>query len=421
MKVLLLSHTDSGGGAAVATVRLLDALRKQGVDATLGVLEKSSDDRAIVCLKRPDKFLLFVLRVANKLRATFKYFCFRTTNPILHSENRITLLDLTKINDSGYDLIHLHWINYNTISIEDIARIKKPIIWTMHDTWLFCGAEHYPNVLEQDRRSATGYTKHNKPTTTAGIDLCRLVWQRKKKAWKDCSFKVISPSNYEKRLFDQSVLFQNSASQCSVIPYIVPDTIFRPLDRALLRGLYNIPAGKKVLGFGAAYKIDSKKSIKGGHLLLEALKKIKNAEDYYLVVFGQVDNSFYKEISLSVFLAGNITNAYILAGIYNLCDVFICPSLIDNLPNTCLEALFCGVPIAAFNVGGIPDIVEHKKNGYLAKAYDPADLCQGIMYCLDNQQKMAQASITKAHQDFCKEDIVHKHIELYKNVLNKTL
>jgi glycosyltransferase involved in cell wall biosynthesis len=303
------------------------------------------------------------------------------------------------------------------ISIEDITKIKKPIIWTIHDTWVFCGAEHYPNILENDSRFIEGYTKNNKPKTTFGPDICKKTWERKKKSWKNIKFNFISPSRYEKESIDKSALFRGSQSKCTVIPNIVPKDIFRPLNKKYLREIYQIPLEKKVIGFGAAYCVTNKISIKGSFLLLETLRKIFDKSNYHLVVFGDNNSSFTKEIKLPLFATGYISNPYILAGIYNLCDVFVCPSLLENLPNVCLESLFCGIPVAAFNTGGIPDIVEHKKTGYLAKCFDTEDLYNGIRYCIENYDELSRNSLEKAHKDFDEKTIIKKHIELYETVI----
>jgi glycosyltransferase involved in cell wall biosynthesis len=306
------------------------------------------------------------------------------------------------------------------ISIEDIAKIKKPIVWTMHDSWVLCGAEHHPNVLENDNRFIEGYTKKNKPITTTGIDICRKTWERKKKAWKNIKFNFISPSNYEKESFDKSALFRNSSSTCTVIPNIVPETIFKPIDNKILKDLYQIPFDKKVIGFGATDVLTKKKTIKGEYLLLDSLKNIQNKQDYQLVIFGDNNNLIANELKIDTFSTGFISNPYILAGIYNLCDVFVCPSLLENLPNVCLESLFCGVPVAVFNTGGIPDIVEHKKTGYLAQCFDTKDLLEGILYCIENHDELSHNALIKAHNDFNNENIVQKHIDLYKSILTNS-
>ncbi|MHC6204333.1 glycosyltransferase [Breznakiellaceae bacterium SP9] len=427
MKILLLNFTDSGGGAAIAAARLFRKLRENNIDATLGVVEKTTNEENIVSLKKRyfyEKFKIFrffrkfLIKSMLFLRKAFNT-GFRTTNSILHSANRKTLIDINYINNSNFDLIHLHWVNGDMISIEDIAKIKKPIVWTMHDCWVFCGAEHYPNILESDNRFIEGYTQKNRPKSIKGPDICRKTWLRKRKAWKKCRFNFISPSNFEKEAFEKSALFRNFVLECTVIRNIVQENIFMPINKKILKEMYHIPLAKKVIGFGTAYSINDKKNIKGSFLLLEALQKIKEI-DYYLVTFGNADSSFINIVNLPVFETGFQNNPYILATIYNLCDVFVCPSLLENLPNVCLESLFCGVPVAAFNTGGIPDIVEHKKTGYLANCFDTDDLYQGILYCVDNYDELSKNSLIKAKLEFGNETIVKKHIELYKSVLTGT-
>ena len=426
MKILLLNYTDIGGGAAIAAERLLTALRQNDINAELGVIIKKTNNNAVIqmdkfsfskcCICRRITKKIFNKFLSVKKRIYKKYF--KTTNPILHSINNKTLIDIDYINKSDYDLIHLHWINNDMISIEDIAKIKKTIVWTMHDCWVFGGAEHYPNILENDTRFIQGYYKKNKPKTTLGPDICRKTWERKKKTWKKSKFNFISPSNYEKECFDKSALFKNSQSSCTVIPNIIPENTFKPIDNKLLKELYQIPSGKKVIGFGAA-GVTTKKSIKGEYLLLDSLKKINNKSDYHLIVFGDNNNSFSNELKITTFSTGSISNPLILAGIYNLCDVFVCPSLLENLPNVCIESLFCGVPVAAFNTGGIPDIVEHKKTGYLAQCFDAEDLYNGILYCIDNHNELSHNALIKTQKDFNNKDIIQKHVDFYKSVLKK--
>lgn len=412
MKILLINNSDVGGGAAVATIRLLKTLNQSGIQVDLGVVEKNTSQPNIICLKK-DNFLKKILR---RWHSGLIKFCFRTTNPIMHSENKQTLLDIEKINNSDYDLIHLHWVNYDTVSIEDIVKIRKPLAWTLHDSWVFCGAEHYQNVLENDQRFIEGYMRKNKPLTTKGLDICRKTWEHKKKAWKNLRCAFISPSSFEKKCFTQSALFRNGENGCVVIPNIVPENIFKPLDRTVLRQKYGIPKNKKVIGFGAL-DVSNKKSVKGGYLFLEALQKIQQPQDFHLVVFGRMNISFSKIVTLPIFAAGYIKEQERLVELYNLCDVYVCPSLIESFGLTCLEAAFCGVPVAAFNTGGIPDIVEHQRTGYLAKPFEVDDLVQGIIYCLDNKNRLSKNSLAKARQDFNNRVVLEKHISFYENVL----
>ena len=425
MKILFLNYTNTEGGAAIASTRLSTALIKNYYNVKIGVLKGTNDTLNVINLIKKsnfDQILFFKLvrklyeKCIHYLKKLFKK-KIQTSNIIIHSENKKTLINLDIINNSDFDLVHFHWINNDMISIEDIAKIKKPIVWTIHDSWVFCGAEHHPNVLENDTRYIHGYLKENKPKTTCGTDVCRKTWERKKKSWKNIQFNFISPSNFEKIALYESALFKNSSSNCTVIPNFIPGNIFRPMDKQKLKEIYQIPSSKKAIGFGAAYKVTNKKSIKGEYLLIETLKKFPNKSNYHLVIFGKADNTILNDIDLPVFATGFISNPQILASVYNLCDVFVCPSLIENLPNVCLESLFCGVPVTAFNTGGIPDIVEHKKTGYLSECFNTDDLYNGILYCINNYEELSKKSLIKANKEFNENEIIKRHIELYESVL----
>ena len=190
MKILLINNSDTAGGAAIAALRLVNALNESGIYARLGVKIKKTSNPYVIELPKikPNLFQKSWKKIRNYFNIILKpitkrvtyFFKFNTTNEILHSKNYITDTDINWINNSEFDVVNLHWI-IDTIGIKDIVKIKKPLVWTMHDTWPFCGAEHYPNVLENDQRFKYPYTKENKPSSTKGQDLCRKVWLKKKK------------------------------------------------------------------------------------------------------------------------------------------------------------------------------------------------------------------------------------------------
>jgi glycosyltransferase involved in cell wall biosynthesis len=274
----------------------------------------------------------------------------------------------------------------------------------------------HDDILENDNRYITGYFRANKPKTTKGIDICRKTRERKKRAWKNCQFYFISPSNFENKALMESALFRHKAA-CEVIPNIMLNNIFRPLDKEMIKDIYRIPSNKKIIGFSVAGNLKDENSIKGVRLLFNALQMIANTDDYYCVIIGNADASFIDKIKIPIFVTGFISNPFILAAMYNACDVFVCPSILENLPNVCLESLFCGIPVAAFETGGIPDIVEHKKTGYLAKPFDTDDLYRGMLHCIENYTELSYNSLQKAGSDFNAESIVKKHIVLYQKII----
>ena len=397
MKVLLINYTDAGGGAAIAALRLVNALNENGVYARLGVKVKKTSSPYVFEL--PQKKRSFFTKLARKISSRLNryFFRFETTNGILHSTNFKSDTDINWINSSEYDVVNLHWI-IDTVSIRDITQIKKPLVWTMHDSWPCCGAEHHPNLAENDTRYKDGYLKRNKPKTTNGTDLCRKVWNQKKKYLSNKEIVFTAPSTWEHGILKASSLFWNR--QCWIIPNIIPESVFYPRNRQAIRQAFNIPEDKTVIGFGAAYDIDNPKSMKGSFYLLEALKKLSNPEKYFLLVFGPAGEAFTSRISIPFFASGYISNENILASLYSACDVTVNPSLIENLPTICLESLFCGVPSVAFDTGGTKDIVIHKETGWLATPFKAEELAEGIEWCTEHKEELSENCLKKAERDF---------------------
>jgi len=410
IKILLISCFDEGGGTGIAAKRLLDALVKNGVNAKMGVVEKHTNSPYIFELPKNQNF-----EQQNAKRNKKKLL--KTTNPVPHFISKLSRIDVNFINKSDFDIIHLHWILCNTINIEDIAKIKKPIVWTMHDSWVFCGAEVYQNILEKDTRFIDCYKKENFPKTSSGIDICRLTWERKRKSWKNMVFHFVALCNKYKEFLANSALFKGQ--QATVIPNIIPRNIFKNQNKRIAKAYFDIPHNKWVIGFGANHSTNIKeKNIKGSWLLLNVLKKLKNKDNYFVVIFGKADDYFLKsieKIGLSLLSTGKIEDPKKLSKLYNALDCFVCPSLIESFCFTAHEAMFCGVPICGFNTVGINECILHKQTGYLAKAFDAVDLANGIEYCLRNRNKLSKNSLARAKSDYFNEKrIVKKYLNVYE-------
>jgi len=422
MKVLIISYSDKGGGAAAGAVRLCEALNKAGVTAHLGIPYVRSDNPYVVEMGRKRTFML---RVKDRLGREYEKFVlkrFNSTNTILHSLNRFSLIDVDKINNSDYDLVNLHWICGNTLCARDIARIKKPIVWTMHDSWPACGAEHHPNVLEGDERYKSAYTRKNKPVSTKGPDICKRVWKSKYKYLHSFPISFTAPSNWEAEVLRNSSLFSNK--ECRAIPNLIDSDVFKPLtyqEKSFIRSMYGLSDSKITLCFGAADDFTNKRSLKGAYHLIEALKLLPNKDRFQLVVFGSSSNDFEKEVGIKTLFTGFQTNPVVLSKFYAMSDIFLCPSIIENLPFTCLESICCGLAVVAFNQGGVPDIIEHKRNGYLAECYNIEDFMNGIEFCVSNLPSLQSYSHSKAIRDFDSKETVQKYIEYFEEVIRKQM
>lgn len=421
MKILLINFADEGGGAAIASVNLVTALNRHGLYARLGVIKKQSVNPYVFELpqkrikKQNNKLNKYLDILIDKSKDYFLRKIFKTTNGILHTTNSHSKTDINWINSSDFDIVNLHWIS-GVICNKDIAKIKKPIVWTMHDSWPCCGAEHHPNVMENDIRWREGYFRYNKPKSTKGIDLCRKVWNKKRKYLSNKNIIFTAPSQWEHDVLKSSALF--GQCKCDVIPNVIDRSIFYPRDKIIARKLFGIPTDKKIIGFGAAYDIDNPKSMKGSYYLIDALQKLKNPEDYYLMIFGPASSIFTSKLSIPFFASGYISNSNILATIYSLCDVVVNPSIIENLPTTCLESISCGVPVVAFDVGGTSDIVIHKETGFLATPYKTEELVEGIEWCVENGSLLSQNCLIKTERDFDEKETVNKMINVFESMLN---
>jgi len=416
MKILFVSYSDADGGAFIAAKRLFDAMLAAKIDVYMGVVEKKTNCDRIFELPKNKNF-----EKQNAKRS--KKNLLQTTNTILHSISKLSKIDINYINQSDFDIVHLHWVAFSTISIEDIAKIQKPIVWTMHDSWLFCGAEHHPNVLENDTRFIEGYTEENFPQTSSGVDICRITWERKKKAWKNKKFHFVALCNRHGNCLTDSALFKGE--QATVIPSPIPKE-FRPISitaKKMLKQILNIPLNKQIIGFGAVNVNSSNKtSVKGEIFLLNAIKKIKEKQNCFMVIFGAMDDKFSQMLPIKSVSAGKIFDANLLNAVYNCLDCFVAPSLIETFCNTAHEAMHCGVPVCGFDVLGISECVAHKQTGYLARPFNTGDLARGIEFCLVNQKELSKNSIARAKDDYFNEKyIVKKHIEVYKTSLTEVL
>lgn len=411
MKVIHLSYFDIFGGAHIATNRIHKSLLETGIESKQWVSKKFSDDPTI---KGPFTKIEKLLASFNPRLINYTLLkMLKTKNKVLHSFSVLPSIWLKRINESDADIIHLHWIQNEMLSIKDISKIKKPIVWTLHDMWAFCGAEHYT----KDNRWQDGYSSINRPYYESGIDLNHWTWKRKQKYWKN-PIQIITPSKWLANCVKESKLMNNWP--VSVIPYPLNMEIFKPINKNIACNQLNLASDKKIILFGAISGTTDYR--KGFDLLisaLEILKKNSNTNKIVLVIFGQKKPKTLFNFGFPVHYLGKITNDIKLNLIYNCADIMIVPSRQDNLPNTCLEAQACGTPVVAFNTSGLPDIVDHKKTGYLAKAFDIKDLANGINFVLDqdNTIKLGNNARQKALVKYSPKIVSEKLKSIYEKIL----
>jgi glycosyltransferase involved in cell wall biosynthesis len=411
MRPLLLNSYDSGGGAAIAAMRLNEALRAAGADSHLMA---QIARRARVLGPRGLRAKIAVsarLRLEGAARVGYPQ---APRDFSVH----VTPSGIARmVRDFGPDLVHLHWISQGMLRIEDLARLGAPLVWTMHDMWAFTGGCHYSGGCVRYRQACGACPQL---ASTREEDLSRSIWRRKQRSWKDLSIQLVAPSRWLADCARASGLF--AGSDVAVIPNTLDTDIFRPRDQSAARARLGLPQNAKLVLFGAIESL--KTSRKGAHLLLPALGKLREIEarGIELVVVGASAPGQDVHFPLPVHFAGHLTEEEDLAAYYTAADAVVLPSVEDNLPNVALEALACGRPCAAFNVGGLADLVVHGQTGYLAAPFETGDLAAAIAYCLDDARTPALRHAARLHIErfFAPSVVAAQYLDLYRRVLIKT-
>lgn len=317
------------------------------------------------------------------------------------------------INNRNPDIVHLHWICFGMLSINDLMKIEKPIVWTMHDMWPFTGGCHYAGqcLKYQQRCGACPQLDSIK-----GKDLSRWVWERKDKAWENLNISFIAPSHWLARQAEVSSLLKDK--KITVIHNGIDTQTYHPQPCIEARKRFNLPQDKKIILAGALNFSDARKGV---DLLLDALK-ISKPSDVALAVFGDGQKEIFHDSPCGVHVLGRLNNDQDMMAAYNAADVAVFSSREDNLPNTVLESLSCGTPVVAFNIGGIPEMIRHQENGYLARALDAADLAHGVDWVLsldkDFYKKLSQNARQMALEEFNIEKQAAQYLQFYDKVLS---
>lgn len=359
---------------------------------------------------------------------------FTTGNPTYHSQAWLDTglgNELSQLyHQDQADLVHIHWLGASTISIEEIGRLPMPLVWTLHDQWAFCGAEHYTSppslrgAFSTDERFSVGYSPSSRPAYEAGPDLNRRTWLRKKRAWTQ-PIQIVCPSRWMAECARRSALM--GKWPITVIPYPIDLNVWAPYDKTVARALLGLPSDCPLVLFGALDGTADPR--KGADLLFQALQHLHaqlhctHLETLQLVVFGQSRPSQVPNLGFPIHYIGRLHDDLSLRLLYAAADVFVIPSRQDNLPNTGLEAHACGSPVVAFRTGGLVDIVDHEITGALADPFDPVSLSQSIRWVLEDPLRttaLGRAGRKKAELLWDPARIAGIYTELYATVMNWT-
>lgn len=417
MKVLILSSSDLIGGAARAAYRLHQGLLAAGVNSQMLVQIKASSDRTVVA---PQSKVQRGIAAVKPALDQIPFSLYRDRDPRvgIYSSQWLPNQVIKKIEQIDPDIINLHWVCGGFIPIETIGKLKQPLVWTLHDMWAFTGGCHYSGECDRYQDSCGACPQLG---SDRSWDLSRWIWQRKAKAWTNIDLTVVTPSKWLAETAKSSFLFQNTPVE--IIGNGINPQIYQPHPQKLARKILNLPTDKKIVLFGALNSTIDKR--KGFSLLLAAiqsLRRLESADLVELVIFGASAPSTPIDFGFKSNYVGKLHDDVSLSLLYAAADVFVAPSIQDNLPNTILEAMFCGTPSAAFNVGGIPDLIEHRQNGYLAKPFLPEDLAEGIHWILADskrQEELARNNRNKALSQFDLDLQTQRYLRVFHNLYSK--
>lgn len=408
IKVLHLSSFDMAGGAARAAYRIHEVLQKAGMDSHMLVQFKSGDNWAVEAVEG---------KIQTRLRSSMDSFMlqFHQQPQQIFSLQWFPDAVAKKVAQINPDIIHLNWVCSGFLQIETLAKFKKPLVWTLHDMWAFTGGCHYSEGCARYTQSCGNcpQLKSNRDR-----DLSRWVWQRKAKAWKGLNMTIVAPSRWMANCAESSTLFKGFPVK--VIPNGLDTQRYKPIDRRIAREILNLPQDKKLILFSAISPSDPRK---GFRFLDQALQKLAEAgwqDKVELLILGNPGASNQLSSGLKFHAVGKLSDEISLSLVYAVADVFAAPSTEDNLPNTVLEAIACGTPSVAFKIGGMPDMIEHQQNGYLAQPFDIEDFAKGIAWILDNQERhqiLSNFARRKVEQEFTLELQAQRYQSLYDEIL----
>lgn len=417
MRVLHLSTFDNQRGAAIAMKRLHEVLLTKGVDSWVLCDVPSGTTPNTIGLRDKPNWLLdrFRARWSRRVKSL-------QTDPDSYylSLNRRRNSLLSKIDIMRPDVVHMHWIGKDFMRIEDLPVLcsKYPVIWTLHDMWPFCGAEHIAYSTERWR---DGYTKRNRSPLARGIDLNRWIWQRKMKTWTGCTIHTISVSSWMNDCVRSSKLFQGINGLRKVIHNGIDTDIFNTLNSARHVGMELKDASKRRPRI-ACMSTPLTNRIKGIELFMEAMHCL-HAKGIKLDIttFGGPPLPDLPPLG-TVQHMGHIDDPHELAKLYASSDLLVTASRMESFGQTAAEALACGTPVVCFDTSGLRDIVEHKQNGYRAECFSSENLADGIIWCLEDAtryQRLRNHAQFSIINKFDINRIADQTMSLYSKICNR--
>jgi len=417
MKILFLNTFKNEGGATQACNRIYHALQTY-TDFTLNIINQFDEANLYTNWRNWPGLLRLLI---EKIQLFY----------ILKNKNSKFEFDSASVGKSfrknhqieEADIIHMHWISQGLVSLEGLSELAakgKPIVHTLHDMWAFTGGCFYAGECDHYMKSC-GNCPFLKGDNAD--DVSHKIWLKKESIYKHSNIKWVCPSKWLYNAAKESSLGQNN--EIFYIPYPVDTDKYKPIERQNILKGYNLDPDKFYILFGA-HNISDKR--KGLDYIIEALEDLKSnnnemIQNSELVLFGKCnDTSILNRLPIPFHYKGFIKDSNELIKLYNAADIFAMPSVDDNLPNMILESLACGTPVVSFDMGGIPDMISHDENGFLADYRNPSSFATGLDYFFQNRGQMKIFSVKarqKAETEFSVKKVAKQYADLYNKIIDK--
>jgi glycosyltransferase involved in cell wall biosynthesis len=415
MKVLHVCVADAACGVGIVARRINAAMRANGIESRLLVASKLTADPSVEPLytSLPGKAWMRAYPMLERKLLALQH----TADDGLRSLSLLPTNALARINGSDADIVQLHWINQATLSVGAIGRIEKPLVWSPHDMWPFSGCEHYEDESNPGR-PAKGYSKISRAPRDRALDLDRWNFRRKKKRWAKKDMTIICPSLWLGEMSRTSALFGRYAHH--TVPYPIDLDLFRPQDGAAAKRFLAIPPDRFTVGFSG----DVADPRKGFDLLRTALTRLPTEiqSRVALALMGSAVAPDGLPAPILVRPLGRLSDEMSLTVFNAGIDLLAAPSRQDNMPLTVVEALACGRPVAAFRIGGMPDMITDQVEGRIVAPFDADAYAEAIRWMLTDSARlrdMGNNARRKAETMFDPARITAQFRAIYADILSR--
>lgn len=404
MKVLMMHRNDGlSGGAQIQLNRLREGLRAAGADARMLCRESRTDD-AVRMPYRP--LAERVLGAATR----------RLGLNDIHLVSSSSVARLPEV--AGADLVDIHCLHSGTFSYLSLPSLcaAKPVVFTFHDMWPITG--HCHASLECSRwMTGCGACPHLDVEPAVRRDATSLEWRMKRGAYRRSRFTIVTPSRWLQERVSSSML---AGAPVHHIPHGVDPAVFTPLEKRACRESLGLPPDGTILLCAIEYM---NRPLKGAALMADALRRLSADElrNVTLVVFGRSDPALIARLPLPVVDLGYLEHDRMKALAYSAADVLINPSRAESFGLVALEGMACGLPVVAFEVGGIPELVRPGHSGHLALPEDVESLAGGIRAMLADPASacaMGMRARELVEAEFTLEKQVSETLALYRDVMS---